>query len=425
VSAYECVLKTYPSITGSPLTFIEYLQLQKYDQTPIDALVKERTVARLIVKNSLNDRLRDHLITAFSTGDDCYPSTISDALSLLSTFVKAKKDTKAEDAVVSYHEAAHEVDIADDDDDTCAVSDTEANDMNDLVYDCVKEDDIESDADEHGNHVQFSTSVMATVIAEAAADAEEDQCIGASFAQLQDVEDVYEDDEPDIVCYAHIVDTSDVLDFDGRDEPEFVTTANTNAEEHNEKIREHVVTMSSCPHSDDIKDFELMIYHTAQRVLKKVSQNVGIYHYVPGRPDLITPTYDRNIPESIIDYSDALRFKFKHTGIHYTTILMSILSKRTDIDVMAELKRKFNAVGLKGINTSTVKILREETIRSHAHRQWNSNQYHTMEFEIGEDATMETFPRANTLLHHVVSSVAIDQNRRNHNRWVNKITLTN
>jgi hypothetical protein len=195
-SAHEFVLKTYPP---SPLTFIEYLQLQKEDQTPIDALVKERTVARLIVKSSLNDRLRDHLITAFSTGDDCYPNTISDALSLLSTFVKAKKDTTAEDAVVSYHEVAHEVDIADDNEDTCAVSDTEANDMNDVVYDCVKEDDIESDADEHGNHVQFSASVMAMVIAEATADAEEDQFIGASFAQLQDVEDVYEDDEPDIV----------------------------------------------------------------------------------------------------------------------------------------------------------------------------------------------------------------------------------
>jgi hypothetical protein len=45
-----------------------------------------------------------------------------------------------------------------------------------------------------------------------------------------------------------------------------------------------------------------------------------------------------------------------------------------------------------------------------------------MEFEIGVDATMETFPRANTLLHHVVSSVAINQNRRKPNRWVDKIT---
>jgi hypothetical protein len=45
-----------------------------------------------------------------------------------------------------------------------------------------------------------------------------------------------------------------------------------------------------------------------------------------------------------------------------------------------------------------------------------------MKFEIGIDATMETFPHDSTLLHHVVSSVAINQNRRKPNRWVNKIT---
>jgi hypothetical protein len=35
------------------------------------------------------------------------------------------------------------------------------------------------------------------------------------------------------------------------------------------------------------------------------------------------------------------------------------MRNQTDIDVMAELKEQFNAVGLKGINTSTVKLLRE------------------------------------------------------------------
>jgi hypothetical protein len=45
-----------------------------------------------------------------------------------------------------------------------------------------------------------------------------------------------------------------------------------------------------------------------------------------------------------------------------------------------------------------------------------------MEVEIGVDAMMKTFPRENTLLHHVVSAVGINQNRRKPNRWVNKIT---
>jgi hypothetical protein len=58
-----------------------------------------------------------------------------------------------------------------------------------------------------------------------------------------------------MLCYAHIVDTSDVLDFDGGDDPEFVTEANNTAEAHNERIRERTVTFSSCPQSDAIKDF--------------------------------------------------------------------------------------------------------------------------------------------------------------------------
>jgi hypothetical protein len=35
---------------------------------------------------------------------------------------------------------------------------------------------------------------------------------------------------------------------------------------------------------------------------------------------------------------------------------------------------------------------------------------------------MEIFPQVNILLHHVVSAVAINQNRRKPNRWVNKVT---
>jgi hypothetical protein len=96
--------------------------------------------------------------------------------------------------------------------------------------------------------------------------------------------------------------------------------------------------------------------------------------------------------------------------------------QRTDADVMAILKQKFNDVGLKGLNASTVKYLREESIRTLAHRDYNCHRYHSMEREIGVDAVMETFPRDNTILHHVVSSVAINQNRRKPNRWVNKIT---
>jgi hypothetical protein len=43
--------------------------------------------------------------------------------------------------------------------------------------------------------------------------------------------------------------------------------------------------------------------------------------------------------------------------------------------------------------------------------------------EIGIDDKPETFPRANVLLHHVVSAVSINQHRQKPNRWVNKVTL--
>jgi hypothetical protein len=55
-SVHEKVLETYPSSTGPPMTFDKYLKLSKIKQMPIDDLVKERTVARLIVKNSLNEK---------------------------------------------------------------------------------------------------------------------------------------------------------------------------------------------------------------------------------------------------------------------------------------------------------------------------------------------------------------------------------
>ena len=41
--------------------------------------------------------------------------------------------------------------------------------------------------------------------------------------------------------------------------------------------------------------------------------------------------------------------------------------------------------------------------------------------EIGADSMMMAFPTNNTLLHHVVSCVAINQDWQKPNRWVNKI----
>jgi hypothetical protein len=55
---------------------------------------------------------------------------------------------------------------------------------------------------------------MAAINAEATADADQDQLLGASFDQLQDVDDVYKDDEPDMVCFAQIIDNNVIDDHD-------------------------------------------------------------------------------------------------------------------------------------------------------------------------------------------------------------------
>jgi hypothetical protein len=417
---YDKVLANY----STPMTFAEYLSKPLVEQEPIDEIVKERTVGRLIIKNSLNEQLREYLIHTYSVNNNtCYPNTISDAVSLLSTFKKASAITNGgspEDAVVSYHEMEmdynNDEECDDDDNDVTANTADYQDDADDTVEDLegtnTNHEDIE---EEHDSHVSFDATVMAAVIAEATAEANADQFIGASFGGLQDVTDVYEKDEPDIVVGAHIVDSNN-----NDEDSDFVDEANSNATDNNERIRRHGAIIT--PHPNPIMDFELLIYHTAQRVLLNETTNVYVFNYEQNRPDLISHTYDSPVPESIIDYSDALRFKLKSAGIHDVTRLMFILSSRTDAEAMACLKRMLNEVGMKGLSLNTVKTLRKEAIRTIAHVGHNNIRFHTMEMEIGVDSMMNTFPPENALLHHVVAAVAINQGRRKPNRWVNKMT---
>jgi hypothetical protein len=201
--------------------------------------------------------------------------------------VKTKKDSAAEDVVVSYHESTEQDDIIEDEDIIEDADNNIDNDINDDTPDDIKTTEEES----HNNHVTFNATVMASVINEATTEADDDIFIGASFAQLQEVDDVYEDNEPDIVCCAHVVDLENV---NGVDVPEFVMDANNNAEEHNRMVSTHYTNTDTSSHF--LKDFELMVYHTAQRVMHKRSTNVSIFHYVPGRPELISHEYGPNIP---------------------------------------------------------------------------------------------------------------------------------
>jgi hypothetical protein len=206
----------------------------------------------------LNRRSRSYYRANNST-----PNTVSEALSLLATFKKQtfnNANMKAEeDVVVSYHET---IDSYDDHPD----------DITSIVDDVITNtDDITSDTDDDiiihgGDDMEDSKSdtvcdatatVMAAVIAEATAEANQDQFFGISFEQLQDVEDAYEDNEPDVVCSAHVSD----VDNDIICGAHIIDTGAT------ENIHPSNIKRSEYPNPH--RNFELIMYHTGQRVNNK------------------------------------------------------------------------------------------------------------------------------------------------------------
>jgi hypothetical protein len=390
----------------TPITFIDYLNLPANKQSPIDELVEQRIIARLIVKNSLNKKLKLHLMTTYSTNkEECYPNTVSDALALLSSFATQGKDTTADEAMVSYHESSP-VDLHDDDLLSIHDDDDKEEELSDPVEsihddDIVITNDINEPDSNNNNRVTFDETVMASIIAEATIEANDDQFIGASFAQLQDVDDVYEDDEPDLVICAHII--------------------------NSEPIKEEPSIPQAQQYPNPHRDFELIVYHTAHRVnnrnvINGPPPNVFTMHYDPNKTNLISYQYDSPCAESIVDYSDAMRIKLKMAGIHDSTDLMNIFADHTDIESTAIFKQQLNNVDQKGFKTSTVRLFKEETFRHLAHANFNLLRYNQMMVEIGDDVGPETFPKMNVLLHHVVSAFAINQRRHKPNRWVNKVT---
>jgi hypothetical protein len=117
-----------------------------------------------------------------------------------------------------------------------------------------------------------------------------------------------------------------------------------------------------------------------------------------------------------------MRLKLKLAGIHDSTDLMAIFENHTDVEASAIFKRQLNDVDQLGLKTSTVRILKEETIRHLTHANFIQIRYDRMIMEIGIDVELKLFPTANVIMHHVVSAVAISQHRHKPNRWVNKVT---
>jgi hypothetical protein len=150
--------------------------------------------------------------------------------------------------------------------------------------------------------------------------------------------------------------------------------------------------------------------------------DVRVVHYERDHPDLISHEYNSPCDGSIIDYADAMRLKLKLADIHNSNDLMTVFEDRTIIAASNIFKMQLNDVHQKGLKTSTVRLLKEETLRNIAHDIHNSIQYDQMIEEIGIDDEIEVFPTANILLHHVVSAVAINQHRHKPNQWVNKVT---
>jgi hypothetical protein len=116
--------------------------------------VKERTVAGLIIKNSLNDNARHELAKTYSVNNHtCYPNTVCEALSLLATFkMKPANNNRTPEAVVSYHEAVETV-----------ISDVDQiPDVNEDIH--IKNDDKEDRTEADLRRITFSETVMASII---------------------------------------------------------------------------------------------------------------------------------------------------------------------------------------------------------------------------------------------------------------------
>ena len=415
-AAFEKVL----SSALPPITFDAYLVMKPEDQTPFDKLVEERTVARLIVKNSLNKKLKTHLMTTYSTAkDDCYPNTINDALALMSTFADAK-DAPTEDAVVSYHEASSVPDPV-----SSIQEEAEEN-----LSDPEQELTIEELPPDVISPVEFNASVMATVIAEATKEADNDRFFGASFAQLQDVDDIYDDNEPDFVTCAHVAERpGDSTDFDSNSDIDHAgdrhgDSSDWDTDEWNRELDE-MSTRPKPPKKSPITinkahGFETVVYLTAQRV--KNTGTVRIKHYGIDEPDLISYEYVSPTPEHIIDYSDVIREKLKLSGIRDTETLAELFEDCSIAEAARRLGQQLRDVNQTSLHGDTVRYLKEETERHYDHIRFYSARYDRMITEIGPDDERELFPAAHVLLHHTVVAVSINQRRRKPNRWINKVT---
>ena len=270
---------------------------------------------------------------------------------------------------------------------------------------------------------------MATVIAEATKEADNDRFFGASFAQLQDVDDIYDDNEPDFVTCAHVAERpGDSTDFDSNSDIDHAgdrhgDSSDWDTDEWNRELdenRNRPKTGKSPITINKAHGFETVVYLTAQRV--KNTGTVRIKHYGIDEPDLISYEYVSPTPEHIIDYSDVIREKLKLSGIRDTETLAELFEDCSIAEAARRLGQQLRDVNQTSLHGDTVRYLKEETERHYDHIRFYSARYDRMITEIGPDDERELFPAAHVLLHHTVVAVSINQRRRKPNRWINKVT---
>ena len=215
-------------------TFITYLALSAANKIPIDKEVQELIVSMLVMKGCNHNRARNELTTQYSLGtitDATYPATEEAVITLLNS-VKRGNDSnnKAAAAAATGGDddtailAAHEIEYISDGDDYYdeesayeeeSVESTEEADEATLMASSVEG---EANAD---TKTGDGDAFMATILANAAAAYDEGvESIENNFINRidnqQDIEDAFDDNEPEIIVAVHsaeLVDEDDNGDF--------------------------------------------------------------------------------------------------------------------------------------------------------------------------------------------------------------------
>lgn len=219
-------------------TFYTYAALTTADKIPIDKEVQELIVSMLVMKGCNHNRARNELTTQYSLGtitDATYPATEEAVITLLNS-VKRGNDSNNKAAAAAGGEdsaaivAAHEIEYISDDDD---YSDEESAYEEESIKSTEEADEATLMASSVDTKTGDGDAFMATILANAAAAYDEGvESIENNFINRidnqQDIEDAFDDNEPEIIVAVH---SAELVDED--DNGDFVIIAGKNVSNNN------------------------------------------------------------------------------------------------------------------------------------------------------------------------------------------------